>query len=61
MNAKQVWTSPNSGDGWKVHKPGDKRDIAHFETKKEAVQKAREVAQNQGLELKIQNKDGKIS
>jgi hypothetical protein len=61
MSKKQVWVSPVSNGGWRVHKPGDKRDITHTENKTEAINKARDIAKNQKTELRIQNKDGKIS
>lgn len=57
----QVWVSPNGEDGWKVHSPWAKRDSAHTDTKAEAMSRAREIAQNKWAELKIQNRDGKIS
>jgi hypothetical protein len=56
---KQIWVSP-SEDGWRAHKPGATRSIANTGTKQEAYDAAREVAINQGLELIVQNKDGKI-
>lgn len=56
----QVRVSPNQ-NGWrKVHKPWAQRSIQTFENKKEAVNKATEVAKNQSAELKIQKKDGSI-
>jgi len=51
---------PNSGGGWDVKKSGAERSSKHCETKKEAVEKAREISQNQGTELVIHGKDGKI-
>lgn len=59
-NKKQVWVSPNSDGWWRVHKPGDKRDIIHSDNKQDAVEKAREIARNQATELRIQGKDWKI-
>ncbi len=61
MSKKQVWVSPKPDGGWRVHKPGDKRDIVHSDNKQAAVEKAREIAKNQQDELKIQNRDGKTS
>lgn len=61
MSKKQVWVSPNPDGGWRIHKPGDKRDIVHTDRKDEAIERAREIAKNQASELKIQNMDGKIS
>ena len=56
----QVRVSPNQEGGRKVHKPWAQRSIQVFENKKEAVNKATEVAKNQSAELKIQKKDGTI-
>lgn len=61
MPNKQVWVSPNPSWGWRVYKPGDKRDIVHIDNKQEAMNRAREIARNQEAELKVQNRDGKIS
>lgn len=61
MNRKQVWVSPNSKKwGWRIHKPWDSRDIIHLDNKKEAVEKAKEIAMNQKAELITQKKDWKI-
>jgi hypothetical protein len=54
---KQVWVSPNSNGGRRVHQSGSQRDSAHTSTKAEAVQRAESIARNQGLETKIQNRD----
>lgn len=48
-------------DNWKVQRPGTERASGIFDTKKEAVQKAQEIAKNNGLETKIHNMDGKIA
>lgn len=61
MSKKQVWVSPSSNGGWRVHSPNASRDTAHIDNKAEAVDVAREIAKNQAAELRIQNKDGKIS
>lgn len=60
-NRKQVWVSPNGNWWWRVHREWSQRDSAHAGTKSEAMAKALDIARNQGLELKIQNRDGKIS
>lgn len=59
--ADQVWVSPNPDGGWRVHNAWSQRDSAHTDTKAEAMSRAREIAQNKWAELKVQNKDGKIS
>lgn len=46
--------------GWAVKKSGAKKDTKHFEKKVDAVDFARSVSQNQGSELIIHGKNGKI-
>ena len=55
----QIFVSPN-GDDWKVKVVGNQKASAICNTKAEAVKKAREIAQNQHLELLVQNLDGTI-
>ena len=52
---------PNQYGNWSVKKGGVKRSISNHSTKKEAVQRGRKISRNQGTELRIHNKDGKIS
>lgn len=49
-----------AGGKWSVRKAGSARSTRTFETEKEAVARAREIAKNQGTELYIHGKDGKI-
>ncbi len=46
---------------WEGKRVGAKRASVVGETKDEVVKKTREISKNQGTELKIHNKDGKIS
>lgn len=59
MAAKQVWVSPSGGD-WRVHSAGTDRAAGIFDTKAEAVNRAREIAEHKHAELFVQNEDGKI-
>lgn len=52
---------PNSKGGWDVKRGGASKATSHHETKREAVDSGRVVSRNQGTELRIHNKDGKIS
>jgi len=52
---------PNPNGGWDVKKGGSDRSSRHYDTKKQAVDRAREISRNQKTELKIHNKDGKIA
>jgi uncharacterized protein YdaT len=59
MTAKQVWVSPNE-EGWRVKSAGAERAAGIFDTKAEAVERAREIAINQNAELFVQNSNGQI-
>jgi len=48
-------------DGWDIKREGGDRSIRHFDRKQDAVDRAREISQNQGTELIIHNLDGKIA
>ncbi len=58
---KQIRVSPNGDDGWKVKQPDNSKASAIADTKAEAIQIAEQIAKNQWLETKIQNRDGRIS
>ncbi|GJM17078.1 MAG: hypothetical protein DHS20C13_24050 [Thermodesulfobacteriota bacterium] len=60
MPKKSTHVVPNSGGGWDVKQSGGQRSSGHFDTKKDAINRAREISQNQETELVIHNKDGKI-
>lgn len=46
---------------WAVKGEGNSRATILTNTKQEAIDKAREISKNQGTELVIHNRDGKIS
>ena len=50
----------NPKGGWDSKKGGGSRSIKHFENKGEAVEYTRKISQNQGSELVIHGKDGRI-
>lgn len=52
---------PNPKGGWDVKRGGAEKSSGHFGTKQGAVDAGRQISRNQGTELKIHNKDGKIS
>ncbi|MDX9859291.1 MAG: DUF2188 domain-containing protein [Rhodospirillales bacterium] len=52
---------PNPDGGWDVKRGGAERASRHFDTKQPAVDYARDVSRNQETELRIHNRDGKIS
>lgn len=60
--AKSTHVVPNTDKGgWDIKQSGGERSSGHFDTKKEAEDRARQISKNQETELVIHNKDGKIS
>lgn len=57
----QLHTVPNPKGGWDNKKTGAGRASSHHDTKAEAVERAKEIAKNQGLEHITHNRDGRIS
>ena len=52
---------PNPSGGWDVKRGGGERASGHFDTKAQAVDRGREISRNQGTELRIHNRDGRIA
>lgn len=48
------------GDGWGVKGAGNSKITKHTETQKQSIEIATNIAKNQGSELIIHGKDGKI-
>src|SRR5437588_840726 len=57
---KNVHVVPRNG-GWAVRKEGNSRASSVHDTKREAVERAREMARNQSSELIIHRSDGRVS
>ncbi|MDF9839301.1 MULTISPECIES: DUF2188 domain-containing protein [unclassified Paenibacillus] len=55
-----IHTTPNPNGGWDIQSAGGGK-LSHHRTKEEAEQAGREEAKKARTELKIHNKDGKIS
>ena len=51
----------NPTGGWDVKRGGARRASSHHDTKRGAVDSARRVSRNQGTELRIHNKNGRIA
>jgi hypothetical protein len=49
-----------SGDGWGVRGEGNSRLTSRCDTQAEAISRGRDIAQNQGAELRIQGRDGRF-
>lgn len=52
---------PNPAGGWDVERGGGERASGHFDTKAQAIDRGREISRNQGTELRIHNRDGRIA
>lgn len=61
MSRKSHHVVPASQGGWNIKKGGAERSSGHFGRKQDAINHAREISRNQGSELLIHNRDGKIS
>jgi hypothetical protein len=59
MAQKGQHVVPN-GDKWSVRRSGAERASGTFATQQEAVARGREIARNQGAELYIHGRDGRI-
>lgn len=60
MSNGNQWVSPREDGRWGVHKEGSSRDTKICDTQKEAIERAREIAINQGVEVIVQGRDGRI-
>jgi len=52
---------PNPAGGWDVKRGGASRASSHHDIKTEAIESGRAVSRNQGTELRIHNRDGRIA
>lgn len=52
---------PSPNGGWNIKRGGASRSSGHFDTKQDAVNRGRDISRNQGTELRIHNRDGKIA
>lgn len=52
--------TPDGQGGWKVQGAGNSRATHHFDTQSQAIDRAREIAQNQNSELFIHGRNGQI-
>lgn len=59
MAGKNQYVVKN-GEGWGVRGEGNSRLTKSFETQGEAIGRGRQIAQNAGSELRIQNSEGKF-
>ncbi len=58
---KSIHVVPNEEKGgWDIKQSGGQKSSGHFDIKKDAVDRARDISRIQDGELVIHNKDGKI-
>ena len=50
----------HDGEQWKVKQENAMRSSGNFETQREAIDRARQIAQNNGQEVAIHGLDGRI-
>lgn len=60
MARKEHHVVPNPGGGWDGKRSGAQRASVHGGTKAEVERRTKEISRNQGTELIIHGKDGKI-
>ncbi len=60
MSQKTHHVQPNGKGGWQVRAGGSDKASKNFDRKKDAESFGRKVSKNQGSELVIHGKDGKI-
>jgi hypothetical protein len=59
MSGKNQYVVRN-GERWGVRGEGNQRLTGSFATQREAIDRGRQIAQNQGSELRIQGRDSKF-
>ncbi|WP_029917049.1 DUF2188 domain-containing protein [Pelobacter seleniigenes] len=60
-NSKSTHVVPNKEKGgWDIKQSGGQRSSGHFDIQREAIDRARQISQNQGTELYVHNRKGQI-
>jgi len=57
---KTTHVVPNPDKGWDIKQGGGERSSGHFDTKQDAIARARDISRNLHSELVIHNKNGQI-
>jgi hypothetical protein len=60
MAGRNQHVGPAGENGWQIKGAGAERATGYFDTQAEAIQRAREIARNQGSELFIHDRHGRI-
>ncbi len=61
MSRKEIHITKRDDGQWQAKKPENERASVVSKTKSEVLERARQIARNEGLELIPHNQDGKIS
>jgi len=61
MPRKEHHIVPNADGGWDIKRNEAQRSSGHFDTKKDAVDRGREISRGQKTELVIHRRDGRIT
>jgi uncharacterized protein YdaT len=61
MSKKSQHVVPNQKGGWSVRKSGSSRATRVFDTQKEAIEYAKDLAKKEQSEIYIHRRDGTIS
>jgi uncharacterized protein YdaT len=60
MSKKNVWVSGNRTEGYKVKSEEASKAASLHDTQKAAIEAAKEIAKNRGVEVIVQGTDSKI-
>lgn len=60
MAGKNQYVVPTDDGGWGVRGEGNSKLTQTFDTQRQAIERGREIAQNERSELRIQGEDGKF-
>ena len=58
--ARNQHVTPHPNDGWQVKSAGSKKATVVTTTQSDAIKVAKQIAQNQGSEMFVHNKQGQI-
>ena len=61
QNKRNIHVVPDPQGGWVVKRAGQETPLARYQHKQDAVNYGRAIAQQEGVELIVHNRDGKIA
>lgn len=60
MTKKNVWVTGNRSEGFNVKSEGASKAASHHDTQAQAINAAKQIAENRGAEVIVQNVHGQI-